>query len=437
MSRARAISLVCLICFFLTPLPAGGLSASPPAMGYRPGVMLIGKRPGTSPAQMTQWLADRGLRLERDLAPLPIVSVQVPIGQEVAQAQAARRAGQVAFAEVDYAADATDVVTPTDPGWIDQWGPRRINAPAAWSIITNTTGIIIAVIDSGVKLDHPDLATNVWTNADETPGNFSDDDGNGKIDDVHGWHFFQNWNGISYVPAEDANVEDDYGHGTHVAGIAAAATNNGMGVAGIAWNARIMPVKVLDQFGTGWYSDIASGIVYAADNGARVINLSLGGAEDSQTLRAAIDYARSRGALVIAATGNTGSAILYPAAYEPVLAVAATDSNDRVADFSNRGPQVDVAAPGVDIYSTWPWRDGYFTKSGTSMAAPHVSGVAALIWARCPPLSAGDVAGYITQTAVDVGEPGWDVNTGWGRIDAYQAVQNILCWAVFLPLIRR
>ncbi len=437
MSCARAISLVCVICLFLTPLSTGGLPTLPQADEYRPGVILIAKRPNTSAAQMTQWLAERGLRLERDLAPLPIVSVQVPIGQEVALAQAARRTGQVAFAELDYAARATDIITPSDPGWSQQWGPAKIGAPAAWSLVTDTQGIVIAVVDSGIKLDHEDLTTQRWINSAEIPGNFRDDDGNGKIDDVNGWHFYQRWTGTSYVPAENSNVQDDYGHGTHVAGIAAAATDNGVGIAGLASGARVMPIKVLDQYGNGWYSDIALGIVYAADNGARIINLSLGGAEDSQTLRAAVDYARSRGALVVAATGNTGGAVLYPAAIDSVLAVAATDANDQVAYFSNRGPQVDIAAPGVDIYSTWPWVAGYFTKSGTSMAAPHVSGVAALVWSRWSALSADSVIGYITRTAVDVGDPGWDAATGWGRLDAEQAVQRVTISYTFLPVIRQ
>jgi subtilisin family serine protease len=236
------------------------------------------------------------------------------------------------------------------------------------------------------------------------------------------------WNGSAYIPSEDADVRDDYGHGTHVAGIAGAATNNGVGIAGIAWGAQVMPVKVLDQYGNGWYSDIAAGIIYAADNGASVINLSLGGESDSQTLRAAVDYARNRGAVVVAATGNTGGAVLYPAAYEPVLAVAATDANDQRASFSNYGPQVDLSAPGEGIYSTWCRPDPvsslclgnyYFTKSGTSMAVPHVAGVAALVRSRWPDLSASAVISTLLETAQDVDEVGFDPFTGWGRVNAY------------------
>ena len=242
-----------------------------------------------------------------------------------------------------------------------------------------------------------------------------------------------------YIPAGNANVTDDFGHGTHVAGIAAAATNNGIGIAGVSWGARVMPVKVLDQYGNGWYSDIADGIVYAADNGAKIINLSLGGAAASQTLCQAAAYAQQKGALLVAATGNAGAAVLYPAACDGVLAVAATDRSDQRASFSNYGPEVDLAAPGVDIYSTWPWLDGYFTKSGTSMAAPHVSGVAALVWSRWPEWDNIEVSRRIMETAVDVDVSGWDPYTGWGRLDAAAALASNGDPArrVYLPFVTR
>ena len=435
MPKARLISAVCILLLFQLPVRTGGPLAGSDPGPFRPGAVLVGMHPGASPAMTTRLLADRGLQIERDLTPLPIVSVRVPIGQEMVTAEDLQKTGRVAFAELDYVMHATDVLTPDDPGLSNQWALTQINAPAAWSIVTGTSQVIVAIVDSGIKLDHEDLASKLWTNPGEIPGNGIDDDSNGKIDDVHGWHFFHAWTGADYVPAEDANVADDYGHGTHVAGIAAAATDNGVGIAGVAWGARVMPVKVLDQYGNGWYSDIAAGIIYAADNGARIINLSLGGSQDSQTLRDAVDYARGRGALVIAATGNTGSAVLYPAAYAPVLAVAATDSNDQSASFSNYGSQVDVAAPGVDIYSTWPWVTGYFTKSGTSMAAPQVAGVAALVWSLEPDDSADQVEHIIVETAVDVSSPGWDQFTGWGRIDAFKAVRCVRPLLLFLPVV--
>jgi subtilisin family serine protease len=437
MPSVRKKAVICML-LLLTSVQVNRSAARPAAATFRPGVVLVGLLPGAMPTRLTDWLTESGLSIERAWTPLPIVGVRVPIGQEHSTLESLQRSGQIAFAELDYAAYSTDIVTPTDPGWANQWGPRQIEAPAAWVVVTGTFSVIIAIVDSGIKLDHEDLVAQRWINLAETPGNYMDDDGNGKIDDVNGWHFYQRWTGMTYVSAENANVQDDYGHGTHVAGIAAAAANNGTGITGVAPGARIMPIKVLDQFGTGWYSDIAAGIIYAADNGARVINLSLGGTEDSQTLRAAVDYARSRGALVVAATGNKGEPVLYPAAYEPVLAVAATDQSDQVAYFSNRGPQVDVAAPGVDIYSTWPWVTGYFTKSGTSMAAPHVSGVAALLRSERPDLSVDQIAQIITSTAHDVADPGWDAVTGWGRIDAFAAVKD-MAWhtTLFLPVIHR
>ena len=346
-----------------------------------------------------------------------------------------RRDPRVAYAELDYAVQATDVITPNDPDWPLQWGPAKIGAPAAWSIVTGTPDMVIAVLDTGIYLEHEDLSTQLWTNAGEIPGNWVDDDGNGKVDDVHGWHFYHSWTGSTYLPAEDGDVRDDNGHGTHVSGIAAAATNNGVGIAGLAWGARIMPVKVLNQYGDGFYSDLAAGLVYAAENGARVINMSLGGVEPSQTLCAAVDYARRHGALVVSATGNDGAPwIRYPAACPGVLAVAATDPNDQWATFSNYGPQVDLAAPGQDIYSTWCHQniylklcDGnyYLAKSGTSMATPHVSGVAALIWSLRPGLSSSQVISRLLETSDDVNSPGPDPYTGWGRVNAYRAVADL------------
>ena len=349
-------------------------------------------------------------------------------GQENATVAALRRMPEVAFAELDYLAQAAEL--PNDPAWGSQWSLAQIGLPAAWNVTTGTSSIVIAVVDSGVMLGHPDLQSKLWTNPGEIRGNGIDDDLNGKVDDVTGWHFFHQWTPAGYIPAENANVTDEFGHGTHVAGIAAAATDNGIGFAGISWGARVMPVRVLDQYGEGWNSDIAAGIVYAADNGAQIINLSLGGAESSSTLCTAAAYAYQQGALLVAATGNDGQSVLYPAACPDVLAVAATDDTDHWASFSNYGAQVDVAAPGVAIYSAWPWLGGYAARSGTSMAAPHVSGVAALVWSRWPGWSNLRVGERITATAADVDSPGWDPHTGWGRLDASAALGRQL----YLPL---
>jgi len=399
---------------------------------HAPGVVLVGFRDGTVATE--QWA---GLDVIATIPGIDVASLSVPGGQECAALEMLRSDSRVAFAELDYAVHAvetrflreTGFLIPNDPGWVNQWGPAKIGAPVAWSVVTGTPDVVVAVLDSGIQLGHEDLSDNLWINPGEIPDNGSDDDGNSKVDDFWGWHFYHKWawdgEKYTYLPWEDNQVADDNGHGTHVAGIAGAEINNGVGVAGMAGGSRLMTVKVLDQYGNGWYSDLAQGIVYAVDNGARIINLSLGGAPSSQTLQEAVDYARARGVLVVAATGNDGGAVLYPAACEHVLAVAATDQSDARASFSNHGPQVDVAAPGVDIYSTWPWVGGYFTKSGTSMATPHISGLAALIRGARPHLAVEQVTGIITTTAADVNVatfPGWDEYLGWGRVEAGEAL---------------
>ncbi len=382
----------------------------------------MGLRQGAAPAVQAQMRGARPLVSAPSLGSPRLYALSVAPGQEAATVAALRRNPDVDFAELDYLAQATEL--PDDPALNLQWALPKIGLPAAWSVTTGTTGLVVAAVDSGLYLGHPDLASKVWTNAGEIPGNGIDDDLNGKADDVNGWHFYQQWTPSGYIPAGNADVNDEFGHGTHVAGILGAATNNGLGIAGVSWGTRVMPVRVLDQYGNGWYSDIAAGIIYAADNGAKIINLSLGGATASATLCQAVKYAYEvKGSLVVAATGNAGGAVYYPAACADVLAVAATDRADQRAGFSNFGPQVDLAAPGVEIYSTWPWLDGYFTKSGTSMAAPHVSGLAALVWSRWPDWANVAVGEQIIGTAVDVANPGWDPLTGWGRIDAAAALE--------------
>ena len=190
MPRIGTICAICLVLHLLTPVQANSSPAWPVQVPFRPGTVLVGARPGESLARTARWLADHSLQVESDLTPLPVVSVNVPTGQEMATVESLRRTGQVAFAELDYRARATDVITPNDPGWPSQWGPAKIQAPSAWSLVTGTQ-VTIAVVDSGIQLLHEDLASQVWTNPGEIPGNGLDDDGNGKIDDIHGWHFYR------------------------------------------------------------------------------------------------------------------------------------------------------------------------------------------------------------------------------------------------------
>ena len=372
------------------------------------------------------------------LAALGVTVLKVPGGAVPQVVADLRRSPAVEFAEPNYLVH-TAVITPSDPGWANQYGPVRIQAPQAWDITIGSSSVTIAVIDSGVDLDHPDLASKIWTNPGETGGgkqtNGVDDDGDGYVDDWRGWDFV---NG-------DNNPQDDYGHGTHVSGIAAAASDNGIGIAGIAWGAQIMPLKILDNTGNGSDSDVASAMVWATDHGAQIINLSLGGDAPASVMEAAVNYAYGRGVTVVAAAGNSGrSGVLYPAAYRDVIAVAATDINNNHAGFSTYGPEVDLAAPGVGVYSTY-WSPGgsstYFSLSGTSMATPHVAGVAALL-ASLPQFNTPDkIRQALEETALDLGPVCRDPYYGSGLVQAYAALQfnpgaqPARCYYYFIPWV--
>ncbi|MFQ6057680.1 MAG: S8 family peptidase [Anaerolineae bacterium] len=424
----KGLSFLLLTLLLLSPALVNNAGPSRPAPqvwagegGFMPGRVLVKFKGGVPQDRAVASLARRGLRVVGEIPQLGVMALAVPQGQELAILEDLGRDPLVAYAELDHMARALG--TPNDPRWPEQWNMALIRADLAWEVVTDTRSIVIALLDTGLDLDHPDLRARVWTNPGEVPGNGLDDDGNGKVDDVHGWHFYQVCSYSGCWPGENNNVQDEDGHGTHVAGIAAAEANNGIGVAGLAWGAALMPVKVMEDTYIGaWYFDIAAGMVYAADNGAAIINLSLGGEEPGQTLEEAVAYAHQRGVLVVAAAGNDDGPILYPAAYAPVLAVGATDPSDQRAGFSNYGPQLDVMAPGVDILSTWPRVGGYFRRTGTSMAAPHVAGLAALVWAADPHLTPDQVATVIQFTAIDLGDPGPDEYHGYGRIDAYAAV---------------
>jgi subtilisin family serine protease/uncharacterized protein YkwD len=279
-----------------------------------------------------------------------------------------------------------------DPYYNRQWALAKIEAPAAWGISTGR-GALIAVIDSGADLDHPDLAGKVRSDID--------------------------WD---YVNGDDV-ADDDNGHGSHVSGIAGAATDNATGVAGLGWEAMLLPLKVLDASGSGYSDDLAAAIRYAADHGADVINMSLGGAAPCPfDVQEAVDYAHARGVVLVAAAGNyQGRTEDFPANCAHVLGVSATNSDDSFASYSNYGNHVSVAAPGTSIYSTLPG-GAYGTMGGTSMASPHVAGLAALLHARYPAYTPDQIASAILDNALDLGAAGWDERYGCGRINAFQAL---------------
>jgi subtilisin family serine protease len=310
---------------------------------------------------------------------------------------------------------------PADQRQNEQWATRPgavLKLPAAWEL-SQGAGVVVAVIDSGTRVDHPDLAPNIWVNFREVPGNAVDDDGNGYVDDVHG---------VDLTTASAAqDLSDGNGHGTHVAGIIAAAAN-GRGVVGVAYRARIMTVKVLDADGGGRTSAVAEGIRYAAANGARIINMSLGGDQPDTRIKEAIDAAAAANVIVVCSAGNSGRDIdakpSYPVSFAApnLIGVAATipQAGKELGGFSNFGrTTVQLAAPGEEVLSTT--NDGGFGyKTGTSMAAPHVAGVAALMAAVAPNLSAGELRAQLLQNASRASLP-----VGSGYLDALASVRGV------------
>ncbi len=284
---------------------------------------------------------------------------------------------------------------PNDPLYSQyQWNLPLIKADKAWDINLGKSSIVVAVVDTGVDLNHQDFKDKLVT---------------------------------GYNVLTDSNQPlDDNGHGTHVAGIISASTNNTVGIAGVSWNNKIMPIKAIGAEGTGSSFDIAKGIRWAADHGAQVINMSVGNYHPSGILQESIRYAYNKGIVLVAASGNDNtSQPSYPAAYPEVISVAAVDQQAQRAEFSNYGSYIDVAAPGVDIPSTYIYNE-YAALSGTSMACPHVAGLAGLILSVNPKLSNEDVRAIIHNTAVDVGPTGKDTEYGHGMINVANALQMSL-----------
>lgn len=337
---------------------------------------------------------------------------QTPMAEFVAALSAHTELFEVV--EADAPGFVLGTANPNDPLFANQYGLHNtgasiggnpgvphadISAINAWQI-AGGVGVTIAVLDTGVSHSHPDLAQKL------VPGR-------------------------SFVGA-DPNATDDspyVPHGTACAGIAAASANDGYGISGVSWNARIMPVRVADQWGNSSESACASGIIWAVDHGARVISISLAYSGGTEYLRAAVTYASASGAVIVAATGNTpGIPVYFPARLPEVLAVTATDNRDFAAPFCTTGPEVDVSAPGVMIMTTTDSNsnpNGHRFESGTSMAAPFVSGIAALLLETAPWLSSSEVRRIIKETADDRGPAGWDPQFGHGRVNAHRALESL------------
>ena len=394
--RRTTISLLAVIFLVFVALPVNVIAATPASTApsfsdSSSDYILVKFKPGAGASETADIHRQLGGKVKKTIPEIGVQVVKVPKGQAKEKAKAYSSKAKVAYAEPDFVAEAMG--DPDDPGFVNQWGMARVEAPQAWEVTTGTSSINIAILDTGVDLDHPDLADKIVANV-----NFS----------------------------TSATADDLYGHGTHVAGIAAASTNNGIGVAGLGYSANIMNVKVLADNGAGTHSAIAAGIIWATDNGAQIINMSLGGGASSQTLEDAVNYAWSRGVVVVAAAGNNGNSyMMYPAAYANCLAVAATDRNDARASWSNYGDWVDVAAPGAGIYSTTKG-NSYGYMAGTSMASPHVAGLAALVFTTVSDHNGDgklndEVRSRIESTCDDIGVSG----IGSGRINAAGAVGDV------------
>lgn len=285
---------------------------------------------------------------------------------------------------------------PNDEFFAQQYAHKVSNSVAGWAINSGSPDVTIAIVDTGVDLKHPDLVDKIVAGRD-------------------------------VVDSDDQAMDGHY-HGTHCAGIAAATTNNKVGIAGFAPNVKIMPVRVLDNNGSGTSADVANGIIWAADHGAQVISMSLGGPSNPQIKKDAVDYALSKDAVLVAAMGNRGDGSqIFPAAQPGVLSVGATDINDKRASFSQYGTWISVSAPGVNILSTFPTyntsgKKNYGSISGTSMATPAVAGVVALIRSQNPKLNRKEVQAQLERGTDDLGDPGYDVYYGHGRINVAKAL---------------
>ena len=435
--KARAVHTAALV-FLVIALLAGSLGAnaqgggsaagkSPGAVAaFRAGELLVRFRPDTNAASRVQVLTEANGRLIRTLYGSDVELWTVTEGQEQATAALLAQDPTVIYAEPNFLYRTAESI-PNDPSFANQWAHARIRSGEAWNVTTGNATTVIAIIDTGIDAGHPDLAAKIVAGFDFVDG--------------------------------DNDPKDLNGHGTHCAGIAAAVTNNGVGIAGTDWHARIMPVRVLNQYGVGYNSAITEGIIWAYQHGARILSLSLAGPSFSQTMQDAVNQAHAAGSLVVAAMGNNRAEnpTMYPAAYENVMAVAATGPDDAVTYYSQYGPHCDIAAPGGvmtapgdpnGILSTMPTYSvymntqyGYATNydyvQGTSQATPHVAGLAALIWAVHPAWGPNNVRTLIQTTAVDLGPLGWDADFGHGRIDAANAVGIALSPAAYLPAVLR
>jgi len=385
--------------------------------------------------EILQIFPDHAPSLQKNISPYDLASIyEIDFGREIDVNKIAtllRNQPGVLYVEPVYIRKPT--YNPNDPalsGGLQSY-MTVIKAQQGWDISHGDTSVVIAIVDTGIDWMHEDLSTNIWRNPDEIAGNNIDDDNNGYADDIRGWDF----GGLSGTPDNDPREDQPY-HGTHVAGLAAGVGDNGKGIAGVAFRCKLMPVKVSQDNLRDAQARLIlihgyRGIVYAADNGADIINCSWGGDGYSQYEQDVINYANSRGALVVAGAGNDNhSSEFYPAAYHNVLGVGATFTNDQRANFSSYGNWVGISAPGQQIYSTWQPSTSdptnYRSLSGTSMASPMAAGVCALIKSIHKDWSPQQIAQHVRMAAdnIDASNPGFNKLLGSGRLNVQRALQS-------------
>lgn len=429
------------------PSQSHGLSNKGRPARYVPGEILVRFREGISLSEARRVMAEKAMRLKRYNRSADYGVLTLP--EDISVKEAASRLANhemISFAEPNYLLSLQEV--PNDPRYVEQWALQNMDAEGAWDLEIGCPEVVIAVIDTGVAWDHADLADNIWTNAGEdwvngNPGNNGvDDDGNGFIDDYLGWDFVEDAQGCTDADCEDRDADpmDSHGHGTHVAGIVGALSNNGEGVAGVTWHCKVMAVRAGYENSAGAgileVEDAVDAIRYAVDNGAHVLNLSWGANGDFTLVEEAVSYAVGKGVVVCAAAGNNDSDTpFFPAAYgdpeadppgdslmdDLVMAVGAINRDSQKTESSNYGPWVDVSAPGVDILSTC-LQGGYCYKSGTSMAAPQVAGLMGLMFSRFPGWSPLVIRDMVLDSVVVLSQMTVE-NAASGTINLYDALE--------------
>lgn len=387
MHRHLLLSLVCATLYAGTTPP---VDAAGTTNGWAPGRLLVQTRPGLPAAELNKILKPHGGKAIGRIQGIDVHVVQLPAhASEKAVAALLARNKHLQFAELDRV--VAPAATANDTYYSKAWHLPKIGAPTAWDS-SKGDGVTIAILDTGINGNHTDLKDRM----------------------VAGWNFYDN----------NADTSDVHGHGTAVAGAAAATTNNGTGVAAVAGNARLMPVRIADPNAYAYWSTVAQGLTWAADNGADVANISYNGVSGSSTIQNAAQYMKNKGGLVVVAAGNNGIDENI-AASDTLISVSATDGNDLKTSWSSYGGFIDVAAPGVTIYTT-DRGGGYQIAQGTSLASPVVAGVVGLMMAANPDLGPADIEQLLFASAKDLGTSGFDTYYGHGRVDAALAVQAAL-----------